>query len=295
LRRLRWPIAGDDALSVPTVHIDEMARDGAVQLAATLCWPYDQQARTDCLLKNAASALTTIETGLTQRAEQLLRDRLSQLPPETPAYVAEAIAEKWATELALGVKALAAVAKADIDEHYFWPYGGMAGLLNAPKMEDILRSSETAGGKYGAACGELLCYIVMIDRHHSDLEPSLGLATHIMVESSDHGRTRAIPADRPRREMWQAWRGIAPYWAAVALARMAAPPGLSHHHVALTQLIANGHWLANFAVGFKPLRSHVRLLPADEAIWINPGTTPMEPAIPALSNKQLELARGYKG
>jgi hypothetical protein len=272
---------------MPIFHIDEKAKDAALQFYAVLCWPHDQQERTNFLLASAASAFPAIETGLTQRAEQLLRD----LPSETPASDAEAIAAK----LALLVNALAAGAKADIEEHYFRPHGGKAGLLNAPKMEDILRSSGTAAGMYGAACGELLCYIVMIDRHHHDLKPSLRLARHIMVESSDHGKTRDIPADRDRKEMWQTWCGIAPYWAAIALARLAAPPGLPRHQVPLGQLIANGHSLANFAIGFKPAHSHVWLLPPDEAVWINPGITPVEPAIPALSEKQLELARSFKG
>ena len=134
----------------------------------------------------------------------------------------------------------------------------------------------------------------MIDQHHRhDLEPSLRMAIHIMVESSDQGRTRDIPADRDRREMWQTWRGIAPYWAAWHLAKAAAGPG--RHDLPLQQLIANGHWLANRAIRRRPVRSHVWLLPADEAIWINPGITPVEPAIPALSDKQLALARRFKG
>jgi hypothetical protein len=274
-------------------HIDLTGNDAALQYRAILCWPFDPRARTDFLLAGAASARLAIGAALIQNAEQLLSERLSQLPPDTLPCVAEVLAAEYATELARKVHALRAAAEADITQRYFEPYGGLAGLLNAPTKADILRSAEAAGGKYGAACGELLSYIVMIDRHHrGDLEPSLRLARHIMEESSDRGRTRDIPADRDRREMWPTWRGIAPYWAALRLARMAAGPG--RHDLSLPQLISAGHSLTNFAIGFRPARSHAYLLPADEVIRINPEQQPIEPLIPPLSPEELDMARTYK-
>jgi hypothetical protein len=131
------------------------------------------------------------------------------------------MAEKYATEVAQDINVLHAEIKIDIERHYFRPHGGMAGLLHAPRLEDILRGAEPAGGKFGAACGELLCYIVMIDQHHPDLQPSLGLAMEIM-EHSAKAEGRTIPADRPRKEMWQTWRGIAPYWGRKAQPRKTA-------------------------------------------------------------------------
>jgi hypothetical protein len=92
--------------------------------------------------------------------------------------------------------------------------------------------------------------------------------------------------------MWQTWRGIAPYWAALRLARMAAGPG--RHDLSLPQLIGAGHSLTNFAIGFRPARSHAYLLPLDEVIRINPEQQPIEPLIPPLSPEELDVARSYK-
>ena len=119
-------------------------------------------------------------------------------------------------------------------------------------MDVILQNAMAAGGKYGAACGEILLNIATLRRHHPNFRASKNLATHIMVCRAKH-ESRTIPAERDRKTMWEKWGPVAPLWAAYFVCRSVARergiPWSSPESLTLT--VSTSAWFADFAVGFK--------------------------------------------
>jgi hypothetical protein len=181
----------------------------------------------------------------------------------------------------------------DVTNDLFRPSGGWGSVSAAGGIDAILKSAMD-NAKFGGACGELLAYIVRLDKHHPDIEPSLNRATYIMVQAAKkYGRE--IPAERDRSTMWTVWGGVAPLWAAWAFCTGdALDRGATH--ISLGEIISASLWLADFATGFVPKGSNKRkpLLPEEKVIRINPKLEAVEPPIPPLTDEQVAWARAYK-
>ena len=275
---------------MPAFNIDLGAKDAPLQLDAIMCWSHDAIARQNYLVTVAAQVMQDAEDLLPRAAEEAVEILMRQAHA---AGVTIDPARLKAQALVRGVAAVSNV-QAEINNDIFRPSGGFGRVAAAGGLDAILHEAEaTAGGKYGRACGEILGYIVMMDRHHRpELRPSVRRATHIMVERAKF-ENRSIPDDHDRKEMWGEWGGAAPLWAARTLA--APRPGI--HHVPVKRIIQYAHWLANFAVDFRPERSPTgwRLLTEAEVIRINPELPPLKPPIPPLPAQLLSWARSYKG
>jgi hypothetical protein len=280
---------------VRVFQIDLDAADADWQLHAIKIWPDDFEARDNFIVKAAALSKVTVEVRTPQLAarelERHLQTVLPMLPDEVRLPYAEALAEKVARQ----VNEIRAGIITEIDRDYFRPHGGLGREVYAPGLDAIRHEAEaTAGGKYGRACGEILGYIVMMRwHHHPELRPSVRLATHIMVERAKF-EGRSIPDDHDRKKLWRkgGWGGVAPLWAARTLA--APTPGI--HRVPVKLIIQYAHWLADFAVKFRPCNSALswRLLDEASIVRVNPELPPLEPPIPPLPDQLLGWARSYE-
>lgn len=270
---------------MPVFEIDLEAKDAALQLLAIMDWPHDETKRKHFLVTAAAQSMQKVEDDIPSAADEFVDVLMREAQAAGLSIDPVALKAKAREHVAAAISSV----QAEITNDLFRPSGGFGGVAAAGGSDAILTSAMDNGGKFGRACGELLAYIVMMDKHHPDLRPSIRLATHIMIE--DAKNVRDIPADRDRREMWQTWGCVAHLWAAVALVKLATGPGV--HRVPLKQVISNARWLADFAVSFRPIRAQTTLLQEDEIVRVNPDLPSVEPDIPPLRKKWLHVARNY--
>lgn len=272
-----------------------------MELRAIMLWPNELAARQNFLTTYAQLAIERAHHELPLAGARILRRTLAQAvpvpPEEIPECEADAIAAFFAGAVAPGIEWARATVKAGIEHDLLEPYGGYARLREAPGVK-ALRKAQKANGKLGAACGEMLQYVVMMETHHRDeFEASINRAREIMEKTAQQDR-RGLPPKRLRTTMWKRWQAVAPLWAAEALCRHTARVRGERWLLreSLPELIAVSRWLINFGLTFVPKGSHEGpLLREDRLVIIDcDGLSAREPEIPRLTEQQLEWARAYK-
>jgi hypothetical protein len=281
-----------------TVWIDRTASTTEVELEAIRHWPHDPVARKNYLTTYAQVRIEETSREAAQAGAAILRRKLAQALPEgTSECDANPFAASVHAEVARGVEWAQANARAGIEHDLLEPHGGYARLREAPGVK-ALRAAKQANRKLGAACGEILVYILIMKTHHRDeFEASINRARKIMEKTAqEEGRAHTLPPKRLRTTMWKTWQAVAPLWAAEALCRHAASKRGERWVLreSLPELIAVSHWLINFGLNVVPKGSHEGpLLREDRLVIIDcDGVSAREPEIPRLTEQQLKWAHG---
>lgn len=182
-----------------------------------------------------------------------------------------------------------------IDQGLAEPHGGELGIANAMGREALFASASRQGGLYGAACGEILSYIVSMNVHHPELKPSINKATEILKAQAKRDG-REIPPERDHTTMWTEWWGTAPLWAAELMLTQKFGPNyikiddFGPRHL----IIAGANTLTQWCLRFKPKGSAKTLLAQDKSIHFAKALP--APALTArkLTDEQVKWAQSYR-
>jgi hypothetical protein len=276
---------------MPAVEIDLEADDASLKFDAILLWPFDPVARANFLVTVAAQVMQNAQDEVPRRIAGMLPNIAARLATATGSSVedAQAIVKALASER---VPDAVSTIHAEITKHLFLPSGGYGRVAEAGGKDAIFKSAMDNGANFGRACGELLVYIVAINKHHPHIKTaSINRTLYIMAENSRKHR-QPIPAVRHRKTMWKPWGGVAPLWAARMFCASAAK-ARGARSIPLNDLVGASLWLADFAVTFKPIGAKAPLLSEDKVIRLKCNLEAVEPEIPPLTDEQLKWATDY--
>jgi hypothetical protein len=172
---------------------------GGFYLLSTMLWPFNPEKRREFLVTVAALMFDKVKTKF-GHLEQNLREFAAKI-----ATLTGSSAEEVQVELSTGAWALISATRGtfikEINQLLFEPSGGFSGVANAIGTDAIMKIGRDDGRRYGAACGELLVYVITLREHHPKLKgrsgrvirPSLNVAIHIMRQSAER-EGRNMPA-----------------------------------------------------------------------------------------------------
>ena len=283
-----------DLVGVGMIVDDDFAdMFGGFRLRAWMYWPQDAEKRQQYLVTSGAGILGRLQdAGLMHDAVDQLDDViLKDLPPSE----IEEKRQLWEPNK----DNLQAAAHWHLDRavnsDLFVASGGHAAVAAAPGKAAIEKSIAEEGGRYGAACGEVLAYVLSLATCHPGSQPSLNRALHVFKERAK-AETRTIPPRDELGTMWKKWCGIAPLWAAMSLVQTTMPKGAFLDLDDASQrlkVLGYCRFITRWALAFQAARASAPLIARSAAIVFSKAPTNTPVQVPSLSARQIAWAKAY--
>ena len=175
---------------------------------------------------------------------------------------------------------------------------------DAPGSGTILRDLQATVDGGAHIAGFLLLTVAALDKHHRDIDASLGRAMAVFAAGQRAERRKPLDT-RTLKRAWKDWRISAPLVAGYLSAGMYLHDGMPEGagtEVAAQEALLHPHgpglivrmaaWLRDFGLGFRPRNAPNPILSTAECPEMPAGTEPLEPPLHPLQDYALSEARG---